>query len=95
MSKTVSQGVVKFEEMLKHVPFLIPYWDFEEQKYDAEQLNEDFGGWSHGEQIMASFAVAVWSRKNELGFDIIEAGSVLEPDWRELVIKWLRNPFWP
>ena len=93
MHKNASQGVVQFEEMLNQLPFLLPYWDFEELKCDLELLKEDLGGWSHGQQIMATFAVAVWSGKNELGFDMIEAAKVLESDWREVVLKWFRHPF--
>ncbi len=95
MNKTASQAVVEFDAMLKKLPFLLDYWDFQKMRYDAERLKEDLGGWSHGEQIMASFAVAVWSGKNELGFDIIEAASVLEADWREIVLEWFSRPFWP
>ncbi len=53
------------------------------------------GAMSHGEKIMAQFALAVWNGRNEDGFDITEAAATLDDKRRKLIASWLLDPFWP
>ncbi len=60
----------RFAELLDQTPWLKPYWQFDakEPSCQMEQLQADMGSWSHGEQIMAKFFVAVWTGDNSLQF---------------------------
>ena len=83
--------------LLERTPWLEPYWDFKADppECDLERLEADMSAWSHGERLMAEFMVGVWSGKNRLLFDPIEAASVLDPEFRALVAEWVKHPFWP
>ena len=76
-------------------PRLKDYWDWERGACHVEALCDDMGTWSHGERIMAQFALAVWQGRNDLGFDLIEAARTLNEQDRAVIEEWLAEPFWP
>ena len=90
---TTEQG--RFVAMLEHAAWLSAYWDFDAQSCDLERLRADISAWSHGEQILARFLVGVWCGDNVLGCDLIDAASVLDPEHRALIARWLERPVWP
>ena len=85
----------QFRELIESYPFAKGYWDFEDGIVDIDQIKKRIGVYSHGEQIILRFLVAVWMGENELNFDIIEAASVLDSVDIERVCDWMKNPFWP
>ena len=51
---------------------------------------------SSGERHLALFFVAVWFHNNSrYGFDLMDAISSVDPEQRELIANWCKDPFWP
>ena len=93
----LSATQVRFAELLQQTSWLQPYWTFTSAlpECDLERLEANMSTWSHGERLMAQFMVAVWFGENRLGFDLVEAASALDPEYRVTVADWIKNPFWP
>ena len=88
-------AMLRFARLLDSAPWVKPYWDMARRECDLDALRGAMAGWSHGERIMAQFAVAVWRGENELRFDLVEAASVLDDENRRVIAAWLARPFWP
>nr|WP_247595141.1 hypothetical protein [Salmonella enterica] len=48
---------------------------------------------SHGEAVLARFFLSLWNGSNA-GFDLVEAAG-LDDRERQLIARWLADPFWP
>ena len=95
MAQALTVGQTRFARMLADAPWLEQYWDFDRASCDVERLRTDMEGWSHGERILAQFFATVWCGENTFGFDFLEAASVLDPEFRALIARWIERPFWP
>ncbi|MFC4347081.1 hypothetical protein ACFO5Q_04425 [Kordiimonas lipolytica] len=91
----LTKGHQRFAKLLSSCPELFEFWDFSEGSMKADELSDAIGYMSRGEQIMAKFFAAVWWGKNSWNFDLIEAAGSLDRSNREIVSKWLADPFWP
>ena len=66
--------------------------------WDANKLEANCEGASHGELHAIAFLLNVWdgSRDWKCGkFDAIGALSIWDEEARATFIKWATNPFWP
>lgn len=77
------------------LPFLKPLFDFENQAYLPEVLESYLATASHGQAIMARFAVGVWRGDNHHQFDAFEAARVLDQELCSQVTQWMNDPYWP
>tara|TARA_R110002049_G_scaffold272497_1_gene450069 strand:- start:353 stop:715 length:363 start_codon:yes stop_codon:yes gene_type:complete len=93
---SLSEGQAKYVLWLEeNMPFLLPLFDFEERSYKPEAVKQYLEVASHGETIMARFALGVWRHNDELNFDFIDAAQTLDVKNMKVVTDWLKNPFWP
>lgn len=85
-----------FYAMLDRVPRVSGLWDRETNSLRVEEFEEALGVMSKGEAAMARFFASVWFNNNErYGFDLADVAATLDPEWRQVIIDWLRKPFWP
>jgi hypothetical protein len=86
----------RFASLLSNYPKLEPYWDWGRQECDHEALTANLTTWSHGEQVVARFFLAVWFGENSVAqFDLIEAAGVLDVPDRQMIVAWFSAPFFP
>ena len=81
-----------FALMIEPFPRLSAYWNWEHRTCDTEALDDAMGIMSHGERILAQFFLSLWTH-NSRGFDMFEAASVLDQEWRQVIVDWLADPF--
>lgn len=84
-----------FTKILDEVPYLKPLWSMEDRVYKPDVAEQFLSVASHGEAIMARFALSVWSGENCFNFDIIDAASTLGEKERAIIAHWICEPFWP
>lgn len=77
------------------MPYLAELFDFEGREYLPEVVESYLVTASHGETIMARFALAVWRHDNNFEFDITDAAAVLDPSQVQIISDWLAEPWWP
>jgi len=90
----------RFKAMLSAYPRFHPYWDFSARECRIEALIEDMGKFSEGEKQLACFFAVLWLGKStsaayEIEFDMFNAAYVLGDDERQLIIDWLKAPWYP
>lgn len=79
----------------KEMPYLLRLFDFKKCVYLPEQVYEFMGTASSGKAIMGQFALGVWLRRNDFGFDLHHAMRVLDLPEQEIIQSWINDPFWP
>lgn len=84
----------RFERLLSLYPVLYSCWNFDTRDCDTDRLNDVMGALSGGEQVMASFFIAVWTGNTDAPFSIVDAGA-LEDEHRRVIADWLLDPFYP
>lgn len=84
----------KFFSLLSTFPHIETFWDRDSSEVNVDALQNAMGGMSHGERVTAAFMLSVWTGNNHQ-FDMIEAAACLDPEWRAVIVEWLRDPFWP
>ena len=89
----------RFFVLLGQVPRIARLWNQEKRELDIELYEASLGVLSTGEAHMARFFASVWlggSGGTDLySFNLVDAASSLEPEWRRLICDWLVDPFWP
>lgn len=78
-----------------NAPGIAYLWNWEKMEVNLEQAQKFLDFASHGEAVMARFMVGVWLGRNELNFDIFEARGVLDQKQLQVVLDWIKTPFWP
>ncbi|MCC1496884.1 hypothetical protein [Alcanivorax sp. 1008] len=92
----LSSAQTRFFEWLKRdMPYLLPLFDLDSACYREDAVDRYLGAASHGEAIMARFALGVWCNNNRFGFDVFEAAGTLDAEQMTVVTSWMRNPLWP
>ena len=95
----ISDSLKKFLTILNQYPVIKQYWHIENGRYavSIEQINNDISLMSHGDQILVKFFISVFTGQPQLGleFDMIEAAQVLSQHHLDVIISWLKDPFWP
>ena len=92
----LSDSQAKYARWLEgKMPYLLPLFDFDKAVYLPEAVERYLGVASHGQAIMARFALGVWRHDNEYAFDFIEAARVLDADLMAIITDWMAEPFWP
>lgn len=77
------------------MPYLKGLFDFEKGVYLPERVDYFLGITSHGQAIMARFALSMWTHRDDFEFNFIEAAQVLDPHNVNIILEWLSNPIWP
>lgn len=77
------------------MPYLRGLFDFEQRVYLPEKVDYFMGVASHGQTIMARFALSVWTHNDDFEFNFLDAASVLDEQNRAIIIDWLVRPIWP
>lgn len=96
MNYSLSTGQTQFYVWLHNkMPYLLPLFDFEERIYLEEEVERYFGTASHGETIMARFALGVWRHDDQFNFDFVDAAGVLDAERMKIITDWMTDPFWP
>ncbi|MCW8093400.1 hypothetical protein [Alteromonas sp. ASW11-130] len=86
----------KFKILIKaEMRYLADLFDFDNNQYDANKVKSFINAASHGERLMAQFALGVWPGTDKFNFDFTEAAAHLEQKQIKTVTDWLQNPFWP
>ncbi len=94
MGQNLSQEQERFATLLAAYPRIAGYWDFNVRECHEAELRKALGVMSSGEQHLARFFLGLWKRSDE-GFDMLDAVSDFDHQERQLLIDWLRDPFWP
>lgn len=92
LSPSQAKYALWIEEKLS---FLLPLFDFENRSYKSDEVERFLGVASHGEAIMARFALGIWRHDDQFDFDFIDAAQTLDDKYMNIVTNWLQNPFWP
>ena len=90
----LSHEMRRFKKMLSHFPLLLPYWDFNDGLVDLKAIHNDSDSLSPNLQIMGNFFIDVWTGSDEV-FRLSDAAKTLEPQSRQIIIDWLKEPFYP
>lgn len=86
----------RFYEMINRFPAVSGFWDQQNHKLNTEELQSSLGVLSSGQRRMALFFASVWNpADSEFSFDLVDAASGLDQQSREIIIKWLHDPFYP
>jgi hypothetical protein len=92
----MKNSMQRFFEMLEQVPKVAQFWDKNKAVCRTELLDDNIGLLSLGEQYMVRFFAAVWFGNNtRYGFDVVCLASIVNPEWRQIIIDWLADPFYP
>lgn len=95
MTKLIlSPEQVRFAVLLADYPRISGYWDFDARVCHEDELRKAINAMSGCEQHLARFFLGLWNREDE-GFDMLDAASVLDRKERQLLMDWLVDPFWP
>lgn len=85
-----------FFNMLNEAPRLKHLWDKEKNNMDMLGFEAELNVLSSGEVELAKFFASVWLGNNkDYGFDLVEAVRQIDPKGRDLILNWMRDPFWP
>jgi hypothetical protein len=96
MHPRLTPAQARFARWLEEsMPFLMGLFDFDQAVYLPERVEQYLGTASHGQAIMARFALGVWRHDNQFDFDFIEAARVLDPEHLQCIADWMAEPFWP
>lgn len=66
--------------------------------FDAQQLDDNYSGASHGEKVTIAFLLNVWNpgHKWKSGkFDVMDALGVWDGSQQKAFCDWAGNPWWP
>ena len=66
--------------------------------FDAELLDANYAGASHGEKVSIAFLLNVWDPGGEWKagkFDLIDALRIWDDSKRRAFCDWAREPWWP
>ena len=85
----------RFRDMLADYPRIARYWDFDKRECAVQFLETDLSVFSHSEQIMARFFASVWMGDNAMSFDLIDAVKSLDDRHRQVIVRWIAEPFFP
>jgi len=86
----------KFFNMLNKVPRLVDLWDKEKEEMHETLFDAELNTLSSGEVQMAKFFAAVWLGNNtKYGFDLVDAVKQVDAAEKDLIMEWVRAPFWP
>ncbi len=86
----------KFFLMLDKAPRLVNLWDREKRELKLDLFEGALGVMSRSEVHLAKFFAAVWFGNNKrFGFDVVDAASSLDAPERDIIINWMKDPFWP
>jgi hypothetical protein len=86
----------KFFNMLNKVPRLVDLWDKEKEEMNIPLFEKELNVMSSGEVQMAKFFAAVWLGDNtKYGFDLVDAVGRIDAKETNLIMNWMRAPFWP
>ncbi len=77
------------------MPYLKGLFDFEKKVYLPEKVDYFLGVSSHGQTIMARFALSVWTHNDDFEFNFLDAARVLDQHQLDVIIGWLEKPIWP
>lgn len=90
------------EEQQRFFNMLMPFhkfrhhWNQLDQSFDVNSFEKDLELMSSGEQHMAKFFVSVWLGESEsFPFDVLSAIRDLDSKSQNIVLKWLKEPFFP
>ncbi|EIF42795.1 hypothetical protein DOK_12046 [gamma proteobacterium BDW918] len=79
----------------EHLPELLTLFDFQEKVYREDVVERYLSTASHGQTIMAQFALGVWLHRNEFEFNFFDAASILDDRYKAIIASWFSDPFWP
>lgn len=94
MGQNLTPEQTRFVTMVAGYPRLSGYWDFDQRICHESELHKALNVMSSGEQHLARFFLGLWNGNDE-GFDMLDAVSDFDHQERQLLIDWLRDPFWP
>ena len=90
------------EEQQRFFNMLMPFhrfrnhWNQLDQSLDIEGLEEDLKLMSSGERHIAKFFASIWLNDSErFPFDLMQAVRTLDNRFRQVIINWLEDPFYP
>lgn len=96
INTSLSSSQAKFATWIEEeMPYLWPLFDFSKGELISGSVDQFCAVASIGEQIMARFAAGVWCGNNQFNFDFTDAAAHLDEKQMNVVIDWLKNPFWP
>lgn len=85
-----------FVELLAKYPRLAEFWDREKREFRDEAADAAMGKLSTGEAVVLKALASIWlgNAAGSYELDLTELAA-LSPEWRQPLVEWLLNPFWP
>lgn len=85
-----------FFAMLDNYQSICKFWNPRELSLDIPKLKQELNQLSTGERHMATFFASVWlGESSSFPFDVLDALKIIDPKSRNVVLKWLKKPFFP
>jgi len=78
-----------------HFPGLLHLFDFGSNAVNYSLLERYLSTASHGERLIAEFAISIWLGDNSMNFDFVDAAKSLNIESRQVIADFLLDPFWP
>lgn len=92
----MTKDQLRFFNMLMPFHRFRHHWNQLDQSLDIESFEEDLGLMSSGEQHIAKFFASIWLKDNErFPFDLMKAVGTLDNRFKQIIIDWLKDPFYP
>lgn len=85
-----------FDELLAKYPRLEEFWGREEESFLDEKAVKGMGVLSSGEKVVLKALASIWmgNSRGEFDLDFTDVAE-LSPTWRQPLVAWLCNPFFP
>lgn len=93
--KNCSEEQIKFFEMIKEYPLIAQFWDVKKREVHLEHLKQFYDYETPEIKALTSFFATVWLGHDEHYFKIEFSKLIKNLDsWdKELVINWMKSPF--
>lgn len=85
----------RFYLAIREFDFLKPYWKLREDRVLLDEISEAINRWSSGQRHIAQFFVNIWLGFSHFDFDLMEAINCLGGKYREALVNWINDPFFP
>jgi hypothetical protein len=102
MGKKYKTDKERFAELLGKYPRLAGYWDLTNAdprnwECDLDRVRATGGALSRAEGVLLNCLISIWlgGAKGEWEVDFTDLYAVLDPHYRNPLLAWLAEPYWP
>ena len=90
-----TEGQLQFYKLVSRYPRIAALWNWEERSLNIPAYEQALSVMSRGEVTLARFFAGLWLwNDKERAVNIFDLAELYGED-REMVVRWLADPFWP